>query len=56
MTEEEIFNKLCDVIDELDNLSGEFYAQEYFGMGIELDWISQRARDALKNWQKEIVK
>ena len=56
MTEEEIFNGLCDIIANLDELSSECFAQECFNTGIELDWISQRMRDTLKIWQEEIVK
>ena len=56
MMQEEIFNSLCDMIAELDELSSECFTQECFNTGIELDWISQRMRDTLKTWQAEIVK
>ena len=56
MTQEEIFNGLCDIIAKLDELSSECYTYECFNTGIELDWISQRMRDTLKTWQEEIAK
>lgn len=56
MTNEEIFNSLCDIAADLDTIADACYEKDCLSTQIELDWISQRVRDAIKIWQGEITK